>query len=207
MFRSLLFTMSFVTALWPQQPPSPTPNDGGLTTGWDIQKTIHALQTHASRLIPLLNDVHPDEWVDKGAPDAYIGQLLSLKAELGYTARTAEALNHDSDNLGKAFELFMRLDASRGMYRSLVQGVRTYQNPALADLLESVELEGDASRSQFRSYLVELASMKEKELKIIDQEAQRCRGQLIRQPARPLSPKPKPAEPATKPPASVTPPK
>ncbi|MEP7362775.1 MAG: hypothetical protein ABI972_05930 [Acidobacteriota bacterium] len=201
------FLLTFVSAfgLWSQQTPPAAPNTVvGLTTEWDIQKTVHAVGTHAARLIPLLEDVHPDEWVAKGAPDAYIGQLQSLKAELGYAARNASELGHEAADLGKAFELFMRLDASRSMYRSVVQGVRTYQNPALADLLESVELEGDAPRSRFRNYLVELASMKEKELKIIDQEAQRCRGQLIRQPAaRPPAPKPKPPEP--KPPEATPP--
>jgi hypothetical protein len=194
MKRSLLLTLASALGLWCQQPAPPAAGTtDGLTTEWDIKKTVHAVGTHARRLIPLLDDVHPGEWLAKGAPDAYVSQLQSLKAELGYAARTADDLTRDAGDLGKSFELFMRLDASRGMYRSLIQGVRTYQNPALADLLESVELEGDDPRSRFRNYLVELASMKERELKIIDQEAQRCRGQLIRQPAaKPAAPKPKP---------------
>lgn len=196
-----LLVLAFLVAwpAWPQQQAAPATAQAvatadGLTTEWDIQKTIHAVGTQAGRLIPLLDDVRPDEWLAKGAPDAYVSQLRDLRAELGYAVRTAQELQRDADDLGKSFELFMRLDASRGMYRSIVQGVRTYQNPALADLLESVEMEGDESRSRFRNYLVELASMKERELKIIDQEAQRCRGMLIRQPVgRPAAAKPKPA--------------
>ena len=206
-FQFLLAFMS-ATGLWAQQSPAPAAGAAaGLTTEWDIQKTIHALGTHATRLIPLLNDVHPDEWISKGAPDAYIGQLNSVKAELGYAARNANELSRDAADLGKAFELFSRLDASRSLFRSLTQGVRQYQNPALADLLDSVELEGDTPRSRFRNYLVELASMKEKELKIIDQEAQRCRGQLIRQPAvrPPAPPKPKPSAAPPEPAASKGP--
>jgi|RhiMetdeSRZDD1v2_1073273.scaffolds.fasta_scaffold232833_3 hypothetical protein len=208
MKRSLLLTLASALSLWCQRPPAASTTTDGLTTEWDIKKTVHAVGTHARRLIPLLDDAHPDEWVSKGAPEAYVSQLQSLKAELGYAARTADELTHDAGNLGKSFELFMRLDASRGMYRSVIQGVRTYQNPALADLLESVELEGDDARSRFRNYLVELASMKERELKIIDQEAQRCRGQLIRQPAaKPaVAPKAKPpAAPAATPPGAVPP--
>ncbi|MBK7927132.1 MAG: hypothetical protein IPJ98_06395 [Bryobacterales bacterium] len=203
----LVVALLATTPLWPQQqaPPPDAPSAAGadgLTTEWNIQKTIHAVGIQASRLIPLLDDVRPAEWVDKGAPDAYVTQLRDLRAELGYAARTAQELLQDADDLGKAFELFMRLDSSRGMYRSLVQGVRTYQNPALADLLESVELEGDAPRSHFRNYLIELATMKERELKIIDQEAQRCRGMLIRQPAARPAPKRKPPAAALPPPAS-----
>lgn len=194
-----VLTLALTTALWSQQPPPPATGDG-LTTEWDIKKTVHAIGTHARRLVPLLDDVHPNDWVAKGAPEAYIAQLQSLKAELGYAARTADDLTHETTDLGKSFELFMRIDASRGMFRSLTQGVRTYQNPALADLLDSVELEGDGARSRFRNYLVELASMKERELKIVDQEAQRCRSQLIRQPAaRPPTAKPKPSTPAAAP--------
>lgn len=204
----LVLALIGTTPLWPQQQAAPAASPSvaaadGLTTEWNIQKTIHAVGTQASRLIPMLDEVRPEEWLAKGAPDAYVAQLRDLRAELGYAARTAQELQQDADDLGKAFELFMRLDASRGMYRSLVQGVRTYQNPALADLLESVELEGDAPRAHLRNYLIELATMKERELKIIDQEAQRCRGLLIRQPAaRPASkPKPKPAA-GTAPPAT-----
>ena len=200
---SLLLSLVAASGLWAQQPATPAvATADGLTTEWDIKKTVQAVGAHARRLIPLLDDVHPNEWIDKGAPDAYVGQLQSLKAELGYTARTADELNRDASDLGKSFELFMRMDASRSMFRSLVQGVRAYQNPALADLLESVELEGDGPRSHFRNYLVELASMKERELKIIDQEAQRCRGQLIRQPAARPAPKPKPPTGAAPPPAA-----
>lgn len=203
----LVFALLGATPLWPQQQATPAAATSvaaadGLTTEWNIQKTIHAVGTQASRLIPMLDEVRPDEWIAKGAPDAYVAQLRDLRAELGYAARTAQELQQDADDLGKAFELFMRLDSSRGMYRSLVQGVRTYQNPALADLLESVELEGDAPRAHLRNYLIELATMKERELKIIDQEAQRCRGMLIRQPAAKPAPKPKPAAP----PAAATPP-
>jgi len=206
MKHSLFLALASVAGLWSQQPvPSaataPSNASGGLTTEWDIQKTIHAVGAHAQRLVPLLEDVQPGGWLEKGAPDAYVAQLKALKSELGYASRTANELQREAGDLGKAFELFMRLDASRGMFRSIVQGVRTYQNPALADLLESVELEGDVPLSRFRNYLVELATMKERELKIIDQEAQRCRGMLIRQPVRRPASRPNAVAPAPTPPA------
>ena len=194
----LTLVLAAGVAAWPQQPaanaPAPPVANEGVTTEWNIQKTIHAVGTQASRLLPLLDELKPEEWVSQGAPDAYIGQLRDLRAELGYAARTAKELQRDASDLGKAFELFMRLDACRSMFRSIAQGVRTYQNPALADLLESVELEGDGPRAGLMNYLVELATMKEREMKIIDQEAQRCRGMLIRQ--SPSRPAPRPKAPA-----------
>jgi len=40
-----------------------------------------------------------------------------------------------------------------------------------------------ASRDRLRHYVVELAAIKEQEFAIMDQEAQRCRAMLSRQPA------------------------
>ena len=65
---------------------------------------------------------------------------------------------------------------------SLIEGVRKYQNPALADLLRGVMSENNASRQQLRQYLVDLAAIKEQEFKVMDQEAQRCREVISGQP-------------------------
>ena len=78
----------------------------------------------------------------------------------------------------------------RGMARFEVLGldagrelIRRYQNPALADLLNGLMGETVASRDRLRSYVVDLAAIKEQELAIMDQEAQRCRATISRQPA------------------------
>jgi hypothetical protein len=65
---------------------------------------------------------------------------------------------------------------------SLIDGVRKYQNPALADLLRSVLSENNASRQQLRQYLMDLASIKEQEFKVMDEEAQRCRESISKLP-------------------------
>ena len=181
LFSTLLLSAPFLAPLaWAQQ---------GLTTEWDIQKTLKDIAAQSRRMIPVLKEIKPEEWIEKGAPDAYIQQARALRAELDYAARTAEEVAARPDTLGKGIELYLRLNAAETMLSSLVKGVRNYQNPALADLIESVAIDGDTARSRYRNYLIELANTKETEFKIADQEAQRCRALLIRQPA----PKSKPA--------------
>jgi len=75
--------------------------------------------------------------------------------------------------------------------------VRRYQNPAVGDLLVSVVSANSANRDQLRQYVTDLAQTKEQEFQIVDGEAQRCRGTLMRQPpakSAPAAPKPAPAK-------------
>jgi hypothetical protein len=92
------------------------------------------------------------------------------------------------------------LQAVEAEINSLVEGVRRYQNPAVGDLLLSVMAANSSNRDQLRQYITDLAETKDQEFQVVDNEAQRCRGSLVRQgPARPTAaPKPaapKPAEP------------
>jgi uncharacterized membrane protein len=66
---------------------------------------------------------------------------------------------------------------------SLVEGVRTYQNPALASIMQSVIAENSTNRDRLRQYLQDLASQKEQEFEVADREAQRCRAAMLQQPA------------------------
>jgi hypothetical protein len=155
----------------------------GLTTEWDIQKTLKDLAAHSRRMIPIVEEARPEEWIEKGAPETYVQQAKALKAEYEYAARAADEVAARPDSLGKGIELYLRLNASDTMLNSLLKGIRNYQNPALADLIEGVSLEGDTARGRYRDYLIELANTKETEFKIADQEAQRCRNMIIKQPA------------------------
>jgi hypothetical protein len=76
--------------------------------------------------------------------------------------------------------------------------VRRYQNPAVGDLMISVMAANSTNRDQLRQYITDLAETKEQEFQIVDKEAQRCRGNLVRQaPARPAAaPKPPAASPS-----------
>ncbi|MBM3812604.1 MAG: hypothetical protein FJW20_13335 [Acidimicrobiia bacterium] len=155
-----------------------------LTPAWDFRKSVEELKAQTARLTPLVEQVDPKNWIAKGAPEAYIGQWDALRAEIGYLIRTADALARDPEKTTVTLEAYLRLQAVEAMLGSLSQGVRRYQNPALADLLEAMVTENHNHRVRLREYLVELVAAKEAELRIVDQEAQRCRAALIRQPVQ-----------------------
>jgi hypothetical protein len=52
----------------------------------------------------------------------------------------------------------------------------------VADLMQGSLLENLNNRERLKSYLTELAQTKEQEFKIMDKEAQRCRGIMTKQP-------------------------
>lgn len=164
----------------------------GIPPEWEVRKQIDALAASLARLKPVLEQVRAEEWPSRGAPEAYVAQAKTLRTELGYLERSAEILRARPDRLTAVLDTFLRLDRFQLLLASLEEGVRRYQNPALADLLRSVFAEGAPSRENLRQYLLDLAQVKEQELEIADREAQRCRDILIRQapprPSRPAGP-------------------
>ena len=62
---------------------------------------------------------------------------------------------------------------------SLSQGVRRYQNPAIADLLDSILGSLSSGLEWLRSQSLEMAQQREKELDVAQKEAQRCRTQIL----------------------------
>jgi hypothetical protein len=155
-----------------------------LTPAWDLRKTLDELKSHTARLTPMLQEVKPGEWVAKGAPETYVDQWQAIVDEAGYLVRTADKLAANPATASVTLETYLRLQAMEAMLDSLSQGVRRYQNPALADLLQGMVAENNTNRSRLRDYLVELVAAKEEEFRIVDQEAQRCRAALIRQPPK-----------------------
>ena len=75
------------------------------------------------------------------------------------------------------------MQAMESTFGSVIEGIRKYQNPAIADLLQGVINENSANRDKFRQFVTDLATQKEQEFQVVDKEAQRCRGVLMKQPA------------------------
>lgn len=163
-----------------------------VTAEWDISQTLDALSAQAKRLKPILDQLTPQEWVAKGAPQTYVNQWKGAQDELGYMVSSAQALSKQPEKLTIALDTYFRMQSLEMRLNSLVDGVRNYQNPAVGDLLIGVLAENSSNRDKLRQYITDLANTKEKEFEIVDKEAQRCRGSINRQPA------PKPAAPATK---------
>jgi polyhydroxyalkanoate synthesis regulator phasin len=156
--------------------------EAGVAPPWEVRKNVSVLAEQARRLEPVLEQLRLAEWVRQGAPEAYAAQLKSTREQLGGFLDAAAKLTREPERLTVALEVFFRLDSFGAMLSSLAAGVRKYQNPALADLLESMVAEGAANRERLRQYVADLAADQEQAFKVADQEAQRCRALLSRQP-------------------------
>lgn len=148
---------------------------------WEIRDTLNALVGETQRLKPMIEAIRPEQWAEQGAPDAYIAQRKSVLAEMDYLKRSADELAAEPDRLTKALETYFRTQSLEAFLSSLNEGVRRYQNPALADLVSGVMNRSAESREMLRRYLVQLAAAKEQQCKVMDEEAQRCRTGLSRQ--------------------------
>lgn len=164
-------------------PPVIRAQASGIAPEWEVRKNLEALAAHSQRLEPILDQIRPQEWISQGAPEAYIAQVKNTREQLQALAYSAGKLVKEPDRLTAALDAFFRIEALEAMLRSLGAGVRKYQNPALADLLQSAVAEGTTHREKLRQYIIELAADREQQFKVVDQEAQRCRAILSRQPA------------------------
>ena len=163
---------------------SPPPaQDSGVASEWDARKLIDALTTQAQHLKPLIDQVQPTDWLSKGAPDAYVSQWNTTQAQLKYLISSSDAFSRQPERLSLGLDIYFRMQAVDSTLGSLTEGVRKYQNPALASIMQSVIAENSTNRDRLRQYLQDLATQKEEEFQVADREAQRCRAALLQQPA------------------------
>ena len=154
----------------------------GLDTEWDIGVVLGEIGAHAGRLLPALDRVDAKAWVSKGASETYEAQLESSKQQARALEIGARALSQNPEKLAQSLELFFRIEGLESMLATLEDGLRKYQNRADAEALASLSAENGANRERFRQYLVSLAAEREKQLEVMDREAQRCRGIMMSQP-------------------------
>jgi hypothetical protein len=153
---------------------------GGIPAEWDVQKRMSALVEHVQRFDSVLAEMHAEEWVKKGAPQAYVAQVARTRTEIGYLVGSSQELAAHPERMTMALETFFRMESVDAMLRSLAGGVRKYQSAAMGDELDGAIADAAADRSRLRQYLVELAADREQQFKVMDQEAQRCRAALAR---------------------------
>lgn len=149
---------------------------------WDVRKLLEKLDVQAQHLRPVIDQVKPETWTAKGAPETYQVQWKTAKAEVTYFLGSDEALARQPERLTLALDTYFRMQAMDSTLGSLIDGVRKYQSLALAAQMETIVSENGTNRDQLRQYMQDLAAQKEQEFKIADSEAQRCRGLLVQQP-------------------------
>jgi hypothetical protein len=154
---------------------------GGLPPEWEVRKQLTALAENVARFQPLLEKIDPRTW--DGAPPGYSEQVKRTRAEIENLITTTRSLANQPERLTLALDSYFRMVAVDQMLRSLEAGVRKYQNPAVADLLQGLLADETSDRERLRQYIVDLAADREVQFRAVDEEAQRCRAMLSRQPA------------------------
>jgi hypothetical protein len=191
----LAVTLTAVTACWfavhaQQSTPSPTPASHIPIDPADVTIIANDISLRSEHLKPMLEQVHAAEWVAKGAPDAYVAQWRSLteqnqaiQTDMAAIAQNPQAM----EDVMKGLFRVHRFDSDLG---AMLNGLRRYQNPALADLIESVAAADQNGVEKLQQYVLDLADEKERQIDVEDKEAQRCRATLAAQPlARPAGAK------------------
>jgi hypothetical protein len=180
--RLLLATLVFSSSAFCQQSMSDE----------EVAAIFSRISQRAARIEPMLEQLHPNDWIAKGAPDTYLAQWNSIRQQFTAIESDMSDLAQHPDHLTDSMNALFRVQATHLMLGSLMGGVRRYQNPALADLIESVAAEAGGDIDLFQKHLVEMATEKERQLTLVDREAQRCRATLSRQPAAPAGTNRKP---------------
>ncbi len=150
-----------------------------------VVRIFTSIAERAGKLDPMLRQVRTAEWVAKGGPDTYTIQLASTREQIQAIQADMAALAQHPEHMQASMKGLFRVQAFHHTLDSLMGGLRRYQNPALADLIQSVAAEDQADVEALQTYVLSLADEKEKEFQVVDHEAQRCRATISREPAAP----------------------
>lgn len=157
--------------------------DAGVASEWDVKARMAAMANDVGRLEDLLRRARPNEWVAKGAPDAYFRQLESARTNMQVLIGGTEKLAKDPERLSTALEVLFRMDTMDLLLQSLQGAIRKYQGPSLADDIARFIADNSRHRDMLRQHSIDLAAARENDLKVINAEAQRCRTELSRKDA------------------------
>jgi hypothetical protein len=183
-----------VTACWfavpAQQQPPPAAPDQIFVDSSEVPVLATRISERSEHLKPMFEQVHVDEWVAKGAPEAYASQWKSLEEQNQAIETDMTGIARHPQGMQDVMKALFRVHRFDSDLNSLLSAVRRYQNPALADLIESVSVSDQAGIEKLEQYVLDLADANEKQLSVEDEEAQRCRAALASQPpARTAAPK------------------
>ena len=151
---------------------------------WEVEEIANGVAEHAQSVRQILDEIRPKEWIQDGAPGAYVDQHETLVSDIANLELSAQALGRKPGRLSVVVDTFLWLDRTQTMLRSISSGVRKYQSSAIADLLDSAGGVNAGAIEKLKGYMRDLAASSEAEMEIAHDEAQRCRGQLMRAPAQ-----------------------
>ena len=133
---------------------------------------------------PLLDQIDPSKWEVPGGNEGYVRQHQQSLTAIDHLANVSQRLAVSPARLSIALEALLRMEHFVSQVQSFSEGVRRYQNPAVAELLESELTRVIPSRDWLRTHVTDLAATREKELEVAEKEAQKCREQTQKQGVR-----------------------
>ncbi len=156
----------------------------GLENSWDVRKILAGLLDESEQLQPILAKLSPQQWHDgKGAPTTYMIPWQTAQRQLNDVKYATTQLQAKTESLSLALDLYFRLEALETTTRSVLEGAQRYADRATADKLNALIARNFNSRERLRDYLRDLTASAEQNFKVADEEAQRCRAEMSKQPA------------------------
>ena len=184
--RVLLVILGVASLAAGWQQPTNQPSATGLETPWDVRQILSAIDTDTEQFRPILDNLKPQRWSDeKGAPSTYIIQWQTAQRQLGEALSATQALAQKTESISVAIDTYFRLEALEVTMRSLAEGASRYADRATGDKLNALIARSFNNRERFRGYLKDLTTSTEQNFKIADEEAQRCRGMISKEPPSP----------------------
>jgi len=156
--------------------------ESGTIPRWEVIEMAGTLSAGTDDIVKILSQIRPKEWLQDGAPDAYVTQYETLEADILNLANSAQALARQPEKLSTTVDTFLWMDRVSSMVTSMSAGVRKYQNPSLGDLLDSTTGRVTSVEDRLKEYMRLLVIDQEAELDIANSEAQRCRQEMLKRP-------------------------
>ncbi len=147
----------------------------GVPAEWNVREQLDQLKASFDAIPAEMGRINLERWRNEGAPAAYISQYESILSQVKSLSYAVAELKQRPEKLSTALEIFLRFDSLDTMQRSLMEAVRKYESQQVADAIEARFVASAAPRLQFRTYVLELASLKDREFDVLLAEAQRCR--------------------------------
>jgi hypothetical protein len=170
-----------------QPPPSgiPIPKPKGLESSWTLRIILDELLKDNEKLEPLLAQMNPQEWFSKkGASEVYIQQWQTAHSQLKEVLAASKLLAQKTEDLPLALDDYFRLEALEVTSRSLQEAVARYGDRFTADQINGLIARNFSRRERFRDYIRDLAATSVQNFKLADEEAQRCRGMISKEPGK-----------------------
>lgn len=154
----------------------------GMIPRWQVEELSQGVVQNMETARKVVAQLRPQEWVQDGAPEAYIDQHQALLQEMEQVSLAAQALGRDPERLTYAMDTFLWLDRTDSLIGSIAAGARQYYNAAVAELLDSARNRNADGIATVKQYLRQLAEHLEGSMRVAHREAQRCRAEIVSEP-------------------------